>query len=354
VRGNYRIELESIVPHRAFFAFILPSLVAMILFIALPIVSVVVQSFYIQHERVVTAVETCSPFGGCTTEMRVDAAATEKLRQDEPLGRFNGLGTYVDRNHLAFAEVGDILSNNAGFGDAVGRIYNLPFYKALAFTLTYTFIVTPMAMLLGFLIALGVNAIPPFYKGPVIFFSLLPMIVTPLVGALIIYWMASSQGIIGASLQALFNDPTLSLKSSAVLTWITLLVYGIWHNAPFSFVVFYAGLQTVPQDTVESAMVDGASRWERIRFVIIPHLMPLATFVALVQLMDNFRVFEPIVGFSAEANATSLSWAIFNDLRGQVDQLFGSAAATSMLTILGVVILLSPVLVRTWREFNRR
>jgi hypothetical protein len=50
-------------------------------------------------------------------------------------------------------------------------------------------------------------------------------------------------------------------------------------------------------------------RWERIRFVIIPHLAPLATFVALVQLMDNFRVFEPIVGFSAEANATSLSMA---------------------------------------------
>ena len=164
-------------------------------------------------------------------------------------------------------------------------------------------------MLLGFCIALGVNAIPPIYKGPVIFFSLLPMIVTPLVGALILYWMISSQGIIGATLQSIFNDPTLSLKSSSVLTWITLIVYGIWHNAPFCFIVFYAGLQTVPGDTIESAMVDGASRWERIRFVIMPHLMPSATFVALIQLMDNFRVFEPIVGFSAEANATSLSWA---------------------------------------------
>lgn len=341
-------------PHRAFFAFMLPSLVAMILFIALPIISVAVQSLYIQHERVITEVENCSPFGGCTKEMRVDAAATEKLREAEPLGRFNGLGTYVDRNHLAFSEIGAILSDNAGFSDAVSRIYNLPFYKALSFTLAYTFLVTPLAMLLGFCIALGVNAIPPIYKGPVIFFSLLPMIVTPLVGALILYWMISSQGIIGATLQSVFNDPTLSLKSSSLLTWITLIVYGIWHNAPFSFVVFYAGLQSVPQDTVESAMVDGASRWEQIRFVIVPHLMPLATFVALVQLMDNFRVFEPIVGFSAEANATSLSWAIFNDLRGQVDALFGSAAATSMLTIIGVIILLSPVLVRTWREFNRR
>lgn len=341
-------------PHRAFFAFIMPSLLAMLLFIALPIISVAVQSLYVQHERVVTEVETCVPFGGCTKEMRVDAEATTKLRHDEPLGRFNGFGTYLDRNHLAISEVGAILSDNAGFTDALSRIYNLPFYRALAFTLTYTFVVTPLAMVLGFCIALGVNAIPPFYKGPVIFFSLLPMIVTPLVGALIVYWMASSQGILGATLQSIFNDPTLSLKSSAVLTWITLLVYGIWHNAPFSFVVFYAGLQTVPHDTIESAMIDGANRWERIRFVVIPHLMSLATFVGLVQLMDNFRVFEPIVGFSAEANATSLSWSIFNDLRGQVDQLFGSAAATSMLTIAGVVILLSPVLVRTWREFNRR
>ncbi len=341
-------------PHRAFFAFIAPSLIAMIVFIALPILSVAIQSFYVQHERVIAEVETCSPFGGCTKEMRVDAAATEKLRHDEPLGRFNGFGTYVDRNHLAFNEVGAILSDNDGIGDAVSRIYNLPFYKALSFTLVYTFVVTPLAMILGFCIALGVNAIPPFYKGPVIFFSLLPMIVTPLVGALIIYWMVSTQGIIGASLQSLFSDPNLTLRSSPLLTWITLLVYGIWNNAPFSFVVFYAGLQTVPDDTLESAMIDGASRWERIRFVVIPHLMPLATFIGLVQLMDNFRVFEPVVGFSADANATSLSWAIFNDLRGQVDQLFGSAAATSMLTIVGVIILLSPVLVRTWRDFNRR
>jgi multiple sugar transport system permease protein len=135
---------------------------------------------------------------------------------------------------------------------------------------------------------------------------------------------------------------------------LTLFTYGVWTNAPFSFVVFYAGLQTVPHDTLESAMIDGASRWERVRLVIIPHLMPLATFVALVQLMDNFRVFEPIVGFSASANATSLSFAIFNDLRNQNGELYGSAGATSMLTILGVVILLLPVLVRTWREYNAK
>lgn len=341
-------------PHRTFIAFIWPSIVAMLLFIALPIVSVTVQSLYVEHDKVLVTVENCQPFGGCTKETRVDTEATKKLQDEQPLGKFNGLGTYTNRAHLAFGEIAAIAATATGFGDLVARIYDLPFYRALVFTLAYTFIVTPLAIVLGFLIALTVNMVPALLKGPVIFFSLLPMIITPLVGSLILFWMINSEGIIGATLQHLFNDPTLSLKASPVLTWITLFVYGIWTNAPFSFVVFYAGLQTVPGDTLESAMIDGASRWERVRFVIIPHLMPLATFVALVQLMDNFRVFEPIVGFSAAANATSLSFAIFNDLRNQNAQLYGSAGATSLLTIIGVVILLMPVLVRTWREYGAK
>jgi ABC-type sugar transport system permease subunit len=231
---------------------------------------------------------------------------------------------------------------------------NLPFYKALSFTLAYTAVVTPLVIALGFLIAVGVNAIPQLLKGPVIFFSLLPMIVTPLIGSLVLFWMIDSRGVIGAALQGVFNDPQLSLKASPALTWVMLFVYGIWHGAPFAFIVFYAGLQTVPEDTLESAIVDGASRWERIRYVVIPYLTPLVTFVALILLMDNFRVFEPIVGFSAQASATSLSWLVYNDLRSGDSPLFGSAAATSLLTIVGIIILLTPVLVRTWRDFTRK
>ena len=137
------------------------------------------------------------------------------------------------------------------------------------------------------------------------------------------------------------------------MTWVMLMFYGVWHSAPFAFVVYYAGLQTVPQDTIESAMIDGASRWEQIRYVVIPHLFPLTTFIALIQLMDNFKVFEPIVSFNAEAHAQSLSFFIYNDLGGET-RLLSSAAASSVLTIIGVTILLSPVLIRAWREFGRK
>ncbi|MGY9053475.1 MAG: carbohydrate ABC transporter permease, partial [Rhodobacterales bacterium] len=212
----------------------------------------------------------------------------------------------------------------------------------------------PLVLMFGFLIALGVNSLPKYIKGPTIFVSLLPMIVTPLIGSLILFWMIDAQGIVGSILQKIFDDPNLSLKASPLLTWIMLMVYGVWHSSPFAFIVFYAGLQTVPSDTIEAAMIDGASRWERTKYVVLPHLMPLTMFILLIQLMDNFRVFEPIVGFSAQANATSLSWIIYNDISNNEDQFFGSAGATSVLTIIGVSILLIPVLIRTWHDFNRK
>ena len=149
------------------------------------------------------------------------------------------------------------------------------------------------------------------------------------------------------------GDPNLSLKASTSLMWFALIIYGIWHAAPFAFVIFYAGLQTLPADQIEAAQLDGASRWQQIRYVVIPHLMPLITFVALIQLMDNFRVFEPIVGFNASAHATSLSWFSFNDLGGETRQ-FSAASASSVLTIMGVSVLLFPVLIRTWRDFQRK
>ena len=323
----------------------------MILFIGLPIISTGIQSFYAQHDQVVKEVKKCDPFG-CTVSIVVDQEKTSKIREEKPLGKFNGFGTYVDRNHLAIEEIGKFWNETNSFGEFVDQVTNLPFYKALIFTLTYCLFVTPNVLLLGFIIALSLNAVTRRIRGPLIFGTILPMIVTPLVGSLVLFWMIDAEGIIGANLQMLMDDPYLSLKSSKTLTWITIIIYGIWHHSPFAFVVFYAALQTVPQEPVEAAIIDGASRWQRVRHIVLPHIYPVVTFVALISLMDNFRVFEPIIGFSAEGVAQSLSWMIYQDLRNENKMLFGSAGATSMLTILGIAFLLTPVLIRTWKEFK--
>ena len=325
----------------------------MVLFIALPIVSVLIQSLFVEHEQVLVVSESCGPFG-CQKTTSIDAEATAALREAKPLGKFNGLGTYFDRSHLATAEVAEIWRSSSDTESFISGLMDLKFYKAMIFTLTYTFTVTPLVLILGLAVAVGVNNLPFALRGVAIFISLLPFIVATIVGSMILSWMVDGEGIIGATLQKVFNDPSLSIKASTPLMWTMLIVYGVWHTLPFSFITFYAGLQTVPQDTMEAAKVDGASKWQSMIHVVVPHLMPLVSFVTLMLLMDNFRVFEPIISFQAEAHAQSLSTFIQSDLREAGNPLYASASATSMLTIIGVVFLLIPVLLRTWRDFSRK
>lgn len=339
--------------HSTFFWFFLPTGGAMLLFIALPLLSIVTQSIFAPHPAVLIEVENCTPLVGCTTETTIDQEATRELREAEPIGRFVGLEIFKNRGHLAITEAGEAWSNSTSWGDYFNKLGNLPFYRAMGFTLTFTFLVTPLTILLGLIIALSVNSLHARLKGLVIFLSLLPFVITPILGGLVLFWMFDARGILGTALQFISNDPDLSVRASTPLMWSILIVYGVWHAAPFAFVIFYAGLQTMPQDQIEASQIDGATRFQQVRYVVVPHLAPLVIFVALIQLMDNFRVLEPIVAFSAQAHAQSLSTFILSDLGGETRQL-SSASATSVLTIIGVGILLTPVLIRTWRDFKRK
>ena len=133
---------------------------------------------------------------------------------------------------------------------------------------------------------------------------------------------------------------------------LLMLFYRVWHVAPFAFVIFYAGLQTVNQDTLESAIVDGASRFERLRYVIVPHLMPLIIFISLIHLMDAYRAFEEIIGFSSQAHRISLQFLTYDFLvpDDSGNRSISRASASAMLTMVGIIILLIPLIMRTWRD----
>ena len=101
----------------------------------------------------------------------------------------------------------------------------------------------------------------------------------------------------------------IAMFANAWTLELLMIIYRVWHVAPFAFTVFYAGLQTVNKEILESAVIDGANRFERLRYIIIPHLMPLIIFVSLIHLMDSYRVFEEIVAFSITSlcNFTSMA-----------------------------------------------
>ena len=128
----------------------------------------------------------------------------------------------------------------------------------------------------------------------------------------------------------------------------------MWHPLPSW--CFTQGLQTVNNDTLESAIIDGASRFERLRYVVIPHLMPLIIFVSLIHLMDCYRVFEEIVGFSSQAHVISLQWLTYDFLVPDEsgNRSISRASASSMLTMIGIVIILIPLLRKTWNDHRAR
>ena len=263
--------------------------------------------------------------------------------------RFIGWESY--RLLLEPEKVGAALSQGwAG----VRQILNIEFYRALRFTLTFTLVTLPFVIGFGLLIALMVDNTVRALRGPIIFISLLPYIITPVIGALSIRWLFIGDGILTAAFSAILGEKIYFFAHGWTIE-LLMLFYRVWHIAPFAFVVFYAGLQTVNRDTLESAIIDGASRFDRLRFVVLPHLMPLIVFVSLIHLMDAYRVFEEVIGFGSQAHRISLQWLTFNlmapDQSG--NRAISRASASAMLTIVGVALLLTPLLMRTWRDHRR-
>ena len=335
---------------KTFAAFVGPSILMMLLFIAAPLASVFVQSFYHTQPVYETVTEeVCTPGflkQTCTTTEKSRAIIGEDGKTVMQT-KFVGLQSYEDI--LDFKKIGQIFDSGN-----YSEILNIDFWKALRFTLTFTLLTLPLVIITGLALAVAVNNVTKHIRGPVIFITLLPFIITPVIGALSIRWLFIGDGIMTAMLEN-WLERDIAMFAQAWTIELLMLFYRVWHVAPFAFVIFYAGLQTMNQDTLESAIVDGASRWERIRYVVIPHLMPLIVFIALIHLMDCYRVFEEIVGLSSQAHVISLQWLTYDFLMpdDSGNRSISRASASAMLTMIGIVVLLIPLLKRTWRDHKR-
>ena len=337
---------------KTFLAFVLPSLAMMVIFIASPLLSVAWQSFHNTQRafREVT-VEACTPGFTrqvCKTEVRSEPVIDDKGR---PVTTTSFVGWDSYRQLLEPDKVSAAMREG---WDGLSRVLHIDFYNALRFTLTFALVTLPFVVGLGLLVALMVDNTARALRGPIIFVSLLPYIITPVIGALAIRWLFVGDGILTAAISALAGYK-ISMFAQGWTIELLMLFYRVWHVVPFAFVIFYAGLQTVDRDTLESAIVDGASRYERLRYVIIPHLAPLIVFVSLIHLMDAYRVFEEIIGFSSQAHRISLQWLTFHLLSPDEtgNRAISRASASAMLTIVGVAFILTPVVMRAWRDHRR-
>ncbi len=334
---------------RDFYFFVVPSLLMMFLFIAVPLAIVFKQSFYItQNVFEKVEVETCTPgFLKQICETKIET----KPKLDEN-GNIIEVSVFVGfENYKNLLQINKF--KNAVYNLSLNEIEKVNFWKAFRFTISFCLITLPLVIFLGLLIALTVNNLTRSIKGPVIFISLLPFIITPIIGALAIRWLFVGEGILTALLEYLMQKD-IAMFANAWTLELLMIIYRVWHVAPFAFIVFYAGLQTVNKEILESAVIDGANRFERLRYIIIPHLMPLIIFVSLIHLMDSYRVFEEIVAFSSQAYVISLQWLTYDFLIPDEtgNRLINRASTSAMLTMVGVSIIITPLLKRTWEDYR--
>jgi|TARA_A100001234_G_scaffold86294_1_gene76036 multiple sugar transport system permease protein len=334
---------------RDFYFFVVPSLLMMFLFIAVPLAIVFKQSFYItQNVFEKVEVETCTPgFLKQICETKIET----KPKLDEN-GNVIEVSVFVGfENYKNLLQINKF--KNAVYNLSLNEIEKINFWKAFRFTISFCLITLPLVIFLGLLIALTVNNLTRSIKGPVIFISLLPFIITPIIGALAIRWLFVGEGILTALLEYLMQKD-IAMFANAWTLELLMIIYRVWHVAPFAFIVFYAGLQTVNKEILESAVIDGANRFERLRYIIIPHLMPLIIFVSLIHLMDSYRVFEEIVAFSSQAYVISLQWLTYDFLIPDEtgNRLINRASTSAMLTMVGVSIIITPLLKRTWEDYR--
>jgi multiple sugar transport system permease protein len=320
---------------KTFFQFIAPSLALMLVLMAAPLVMtgyLSVRNCSLQMELVKAKEST--PFG----EQEILSHQAKLGSNGKALQTCEFVGLDYYRKVLGWSDSSSAETKKSAPQNE--------FLGALQFTLIYVFVTLPFVLGIGFLLALGVNNVTQKLKGIFISASLLPFIITPVVAALSIKWLFRDNGLVPYLLSHVGIQ--VFWMAEAWSARLLIIIYGIWHVVPFAFIVLYAGLQSVPQDSLEAATIDGASRWQKMRYVTLPHLMPLIVFLSLIHLMDAYRVFEPVMVLTQGAFTASVQYLTYFILLQENNPYKASAAA--VLTLIGILILLIPLLVKTYRE----
>ena len=225
------------------------------------------------------------------------------------------------------------------------------FWQSFGFALSYMAVVVPAQIVIGFTIALLLDQVSGPLRGFYLSVFLLPFIIVPVVGTLMFKQLFEPSGLLTwiyqTVLETRFRYNETSVKS-------LILMHGVWYVTPFALVTYFAGLQTLSQDLLEAASIDGASRWQKIWHIIIPHVQSLTILILLISIMDAYRVFDSVFVLSELNPIYKADTVMTYTFQTAVTvQRLGKANAMAVLTVVGVMIVLIPNLIQAYREQMR-
>ncbi|MBB3773449.1 multiple sugar transport system permease protein [Angulomicrobium tetraedrale] len=205
--------------------------------------------------------------------------------------------------------------------------------------LIYGVLIVPGVTVLGLAFALFVSrGYPLSGLARTLFFA--PNVVSATVIGLVWVWLLDTQfglvnhylGVVGVSAVPWLTSTDWSLVGVSIAS--------VWWDLGLAFVLFLAALQDIPADLTEAALVDGAGRWQRLFFIVLPQLRPVISMVVTLQLISTFRIFSQVYVMTNGGPAGSSSSPIYYIYTmAIVRNLFGYASAIALLLFIVILVI---------------
>ncbi len=230
-----------------------------------------------------------------------------------------------------------------GIRNYVNALTSYPFLFSFVQNVIFTLICVVIEFVLGMAIALLLNR--DFWgRATVHALFLLPMLTAPVLAGFNWRWIFNDRfGLlnqlmleIGLQPRGWLVEPNLARTSIVIAT--------VWQGTPFVMLLLLAGLQSLPMAPYEAAIVDGASVFQRFRYLTLPLLRPVIAVTLALRVIDLFRVFDVIyiMTFGGPGHATELlPFYIYRSAFSE--SRVGLASAMSWITLVVTIIFLIPL-----------
>lgn len=230
----------------------------------------------------------------------------------------------------------------AGFGNLKTVLEDTGFWHAVWFTVRFTVIVTIAELVLGFVLALLCDKHFPGKKG-LLTTLIMPIMIAPaLMGVMFRLLLNQNIGLVPALLHKIGVDITL-FGNGTVVPLLMILDIAQW--TPFAFLLFYAGLQTVPRELYDAAAVDGAGFVRTVRSVVLPLMIPIVFVTGFLRAIDAFRTFDVIYVLTGGGPGDKTTTMSIYTYKLFATGNFGTASAAALLAAI-LVLPLVPIVVR--------
>jgi multiple sugar transport system permease protein len=219
------------------------------------------------------------------------------------------------------------------------------FWLSVFNTILYTTVASIFKFVLGLWLALLLNRHLPF-KAFLRAIVLLPWVVPTVLSGIAFWWIFDAQfSVISWALIKLgLIDGPINFLGDVANARASVIAANIWRGIPFVAITLLAGLQTIPQSLYEAAVLDGASNWQRFRWITLPMLSPIIAVVMTFSVLFTFTDFQLIYVLTrgGPLNATHLMATLSFQRAipgGQLGE--GAAIASAMIPFLLAAVMFS-------------